>query len=167
MDNGVTSSGAPPHVLAQMRGIPEPQGPFYPQAPPAPQGFDAGTVWDGRYNLRPYVDASGEIPPPTQERIDRFQRDVARLLIELEQADRDAAAAQEKANTEEDAFSVEAAMKEVEEAIAEKDRVVGLMKDHVADLCKGNPTRKQLEKLPEYVFRAFNDYIGRLINPEA
>lgn len=129
-------------------------------------GFDAGTIWDGRYNLRPYADVIGEIPPPTQERMDRFQRNVAMLMLELEKAERDAAEAQDRASGS-DGFDYDKAVTEVDEAMAEKARIIGVMKDHVSELCNGKPTRKQLDKLPEYVFRAFNDYIGGLVNPEA
>lgn len=134
------------------------------------EGFDAGDVWVFPYNLNPYVKASGHVPPPTQARIDRFQRSMAKLVIDYQKAAREEEQAREKASEAEAAGTEEDAdltMEEVEAALEARAEALGKIKDAVADLCAGHPTRKQLEGLPEYVFMRFAEVIGRKVNPEA
>jgi hypothetical protein len=138
-----------------------------PSPSPAPDGFDASNVWVFPYTLEPYVKASGHIPPPSQERIDRFQVGVSKFWLEYERAAREAEKAQANVSTLEEEKPLEEALAEVDRAVEEKNVAVGKMKDAVADLCNGHPTRKQLDKLPEYVFMSFISVIGRKLNPEA
>lgn len=138
---------------------------------PEPEGFDAGTVWNFPYNLNPYVDAKGHIPPPPQELLDTFERDMGRLLAEYEKAARDAEDAERKAQEargeegSEDVFARQ--LSQMDQYLEEKATALGKMKDIVAKLCQGSPSREDLDALPEYVFRRFSDAIGRKINPEA
>ena len=135
---------------------------------PDPGGFDASDVWVFPYTLEPYVKASGHVPPPSQERIDRFQRDVAKFYIEYDRAAREAESAQATADADPgEAKPLEEALADVDRAVEEKNAAVGKMKDAVAHLCNGHPTRNQLEKLPEYVFMRFVEVLGRKVNPEA
>jgi hypothetical protein len=127
-----------------------------------PEGFDASDVWVFPYNLEPYVKAQGHVPAPTQERVDRFQRAMAKLMIEYQRAADEAEKAQAEAGEE----AASPSMEEVEKAIEERHEALGKVKDAVADLCQGHPTRKQLDKLPEYVFNRFTEVLGRKVNPE-
>lgn len=164
----------------------ETQGHYSPEPghPPGPRragGFDAGALWDGHYTLRPFVDAEGDIPHPTQARIDAFKRKGAEFAIEAERLARDAEAAQRKLDARrEDArakaeaegktytepFNATKQLKELEEAMSEERRLYDLMRDHVAEFCAGSPTREELGTLPDFKFREFVDWIGSLINPE-
>ena len=126
-------------------------------SPPEPEGFDAGDVWRFPYNLNPYVNAQGEIPPPSQERLNRFNRAMGKLMVDYQNAaaeaeKADAQARKEVAEKQERGEVIEpelVTMEIVEEAIAEKEKAISRVKDAVADLCNGKPTRKQLESLPE------------------
>lgn len=143
-----------------------------PTAPPEPEGFDAGTVWNFPYNLNPYVDATGYIPPPPQELLDSFTRDMGRLMAEYEKAARDAEDAQRKADEarqdqEEDSEEIlTRQLAELDQYLEEKRTAMGRMKNITAKLCQGSPSREELDGLPEYVFQRFADTIGRKINPE-
>ena len=155
--NGAQYLGAPQSAPVQQ---------VNPQ-PDVPDGFDAGDVWVFPYNLNPYVKAQGHVPPPTQARIDRFQRSMAKLMIDYQKAVQEAEEAQAKAEAQSEEGAVpELTMEEVDKALAERAEAVGRVKDAVADLCSGHPTRKQLEGLPEYVFMKFVFVLGRKVNPE-
>src|SRR5215218_8086992 len=98
--NGIRGTQAEAWANRQPLGIPEPQGPFYPtpqtqpspqpQASPVSDSFDAGDLWKVHYNLKPYVNAEGGVPPPSQVKIDKYQRTMSVLLIEADKADREA-----------------------------------------------------------------------------
>lgn len=167
----------PPLGLPQHRGngaVSAAPDPGVPMSASPSGGFDAGAVWDGHYTLRPYADAEGDIPVPTQERIDDFRRKMGKFVVDLQKAADEQAKARRKAEEEQakdptygENFDAERAMADLEQAIAEERRIYGEMRDHVAAFCKGKPTRKQLEKLPDVVFLKFADFVGGLINPEA
>ena len=137
---------------------------------PEPEGFDAGDVWTFPYNLNPYVDAKGHIPPPSQAMLDTFERDMGKLMVTYEQAARDAEAAEQDASEakekEGDQDFATRRMAEVDQYLEEKNQALGKMKKIVAGLCQGSPSPEELDALPEYVFRRFSDAIGRKINPE-
>jgi hypothetical protein len=158
---------------------PLPEGPFYPQ--PSRGGFDAGDLWNGHYVLRPFVEAEGDVPHPTQERIDTFRRKGAEFAVEAEKLAREADAAQrkldekrqkakEKAEAEGkeyvEPFNADKLLKDVEHAMSEERRLYDTMRDHVAEFCAGSPTRDELGALPDFKLRQFIDWIGSLINPE-
>lgn len=163
-------------IMANGAGYSAPQ-------PSATSGFDAGNLWDGHYVLRPYVDAEGDIPIPTQQRIDNFRRKMGVFALDLQKAADDAARAQRKAEAEArkaelaaiekgeevdtEPFDVEKAKADLEEAIAEERRIYDEMREHVATFCQGHPTKAQLNKLPDAVFLKFVDFVGGLINPNS
>ena len=61
-------------------------------------GFDAGAGWDSHYDLRAAgVEAVGDIPMPSQTKIDNFQRSMAKLFVDLDVAERKEREAREKA----------------------------------------------------------------------
>lgn len=168
--------------------VPQPQGPFYPSgvAQPSPSGFTAGAVWEreAQYNLSHYVKgngATGMIPHPTQERIDKFMEAGAMFEVEAMRLQHEAAEAQRNANAERhkamteaaqkgqeyvEPFDVEQAKKEAKAALKELHEMHDQMRDHLAEFCKGHPTRAALGKLPDPEFRRFNNWAGSLINPE-
>ena len=93
-ENGYT--GPSPQVLAAMRGedpyaaIPQPTGPYNPQPKQdLPDVFDAGTFWKVGYDFTAAgVDATGEVPMPSQAKIDRYERTTFLLQNELEKLER-------------------------------------------------------------------------------
>ncbi len=143
-------------------------------APAAPGGFNAGSLWDGDYDFTACgVNAVGTIPMPNQAKIERFQRDMARLFIELEVAEREerkARAVLDNAEGEpEDATngrSVDEMMEDVEKALTLKVEVFDKFRDALAKVCSNKPTRKQLEGVPEYILMPFIGHVGGLLNPE-
>lgn len=153
-----------------MRVAPSPSEPT--PIRPEPEGFDAQTIWVFPYDLNPYVDAKGHVPPPPQAMLDAFGREMGRLLLNYEQAAEDAYKAEQAANeTQQDGEEsgedrTARLMAEIDQAVEEKNDAMRKMKKLTADLCQGSPSFEELEALPEYVFRAFNDAIGRKINPE-
>lgn len=165
-------------LRARMNGEQSPFGTAasFPVSPlrPEPEGFDAGDVWVFPYNLNPYADAKGHVPPPTQARIDRFMRSMAKLVLEYDRASRQAEEAREKAEaatpdggaSEDPPPSIDEMLAEVDAAMEEKSAAVGKVKGAIADLCSGHPTRKQLDKLPEYALMRFASALGRKLNPE-
>lgn len=176
--NGNTASSANPV-------FPQPDGPYLPDSS-AQYGFRAGSLWEreAQYDLSHYVKgngATGVIPHPTQERIDKFMEAGAMFEVEAMRLRHEAEQAQAKANTERrkammdaaekgeeyvEPFDVEAAKKEVKEALAKLHDMHEQMRDHLAEFTKGHPTRAQLGKLPDPEFRRFNNWVGSLINPE-
>lgn len=166
--------------------FPQPDGPYLPDSS-AQYGFRAGSLWEkeAKYDLSHYVKgngATGMIPHPTQERIDKFMEAGAMFEVEAMRLQHDAAEAQRKARAERmkamqeaaakgeeyvEPFDVETAKKEAKEALDELHRMHDQMRDHLAEFCKGHPTRAALGKLPDPEFRRFNNWVGSLINPEA
>src|SRR5215218_1415221 len=196
--NGMRGAQAEAWANRQPLGIPEPQGPFYPTQASSPQpvsdSFDAGDLWKVHYNLRPYVNAEGDVPPPSQVKIDKYQRTMSVLLIEADKADREASkptltvsreleaarvklrqareegddAGLKKWHAEVDrlAEALQLTEEQVDKALADKAEIISKFKDAVAELCSNKPTRKQLEALPENVLKAFMNYLGRHLDPE-
>ena len=128
-------------------------------------GFDAGQGWDSHYDLRAAgVDAVGDIPMPSQPKIDNFQRTMAKLFIDLdvaEQQERDA-----RTEGEADTRSAEDRMAEVEAALKLKREVYNKFRDAAANVCSGSPSRKELGQLNEPTFLRFLGWLGGLLNPE-
>ena len=141
------------------------RGGFY-RPPASTGGFDAGQGWDSHYDLRAAgVDAVGEIPMPSQTKIDNFQRTMAKLFIDLDVAEKQEQAA--RSETEADTRSVEERMAEVDEALKLKRDVYNSFRDAVANVCSGSPSRKELGQLNEPTFLRFLNWLGGLLNPEA
>ncbi len=145
-------------------GIPQVQGPF--ASSPTPSGFDAGEGWDSHWSFRAAgVDAEGDIPMPSQAKIDNFQRTVAKLIIKLDEAEKKEREA--RAEGEGDKRTVEERMAEVEEAIKLKREVYNRFRDAAANVCSGSPSRKELGQLNEPTFIRFLNWLGGLLNPNA
>lgn len=207
----MTENGPPPHVLQAMQNpdpwgqIPQPQGPFAPQESPQAQAqgvpeppafFDAGDFWKVGYDFRKAgVDAHGEVPMPSQAKIDRYER--TRMLLDSElgklerevlrpfeamQEDYDKAEfyyRQAKGSGRHDeAHAHKAEMERLldeanlteemaDKALERKSQIISSYKDAVAALCSNKPTRKQLEGLPENIFMPFMSYLGRHLNPNS
>ena len=179
---GVPGQG--PNGNTAAAAFPPPEGPFYPDQQPS--GFTAGAVWEreARYDFTHYFkgnNATGTIPHPTQERIDKFMEAGAMFEVEAMRLQHEAAEAQRKANAERrkamqeavekgeeyvEPFDVEQAKKEAKEALAELHAMHDRMREHLAEFCKGHPTLTSLKKLPDPEFRQFNNFVGSLINPE-
>lgn len=156
-------------------GIPQPEGPYYPQpqqqqpqaTPEPPAFFDAGDLWKVGYRF-PAQGVEGSVPQPSQAKIDRYERERAKVLVRLEIVERRALEAQGRLNQvlDQNLEQYEAeAYQEVEKALEQKSKVISQFKDIVAELCSNKPTRKQLEKEPENVFFAFHNYLREHLNP--
>lgn len=186
---GVPGQGPNGTTGAASQGVPvfpQPEGPYFPSGGSQQRGFRAGSLWDqeAAYDLSRYVKgngATGSIPHPTQERIDKFMEIGAMFEVEAQRLKHEAAEKQRQLNAERrkkmmeaaekgeeyvEPFDVEEAKKEVKEALAELHRMHDEMRDHLAEFCKGHPTRAALGKLPDPEFRRFNNWVGNLINPE-
>jgi hypothetical protein len=179
---------------AAPQGIPQPEGPFYPTQ--EPDGFTAGSFWDASYNFKPVgIDAQGEIPIPSQAKIDNYNRktmlldfqrqrvarEVGRPFEQLLEQAQDAQRTLDKALQAGDDNAIAAWRSELrrlegeinltEEMLTEtqkqKDELLSSYKDAVANLCSNKPTRKQLEKLSEPDLYGFMNYLGRKLAPEA
>jgi len=140
--------------------VPQPDGPFYP-TPISSGGFDANDAWDSAYNLR-LKDGGGvgEIPVPSQTKIDNFQRTIAKLFIDLDEAAR-----KENEARSDDTRTAEERMTEVDEALKLKHEVMGKFCDALANVCSNQPTRKELGKLNEPQLFRFIEFVGGLLNP--
>jgi len=151
-------------------------------------------LWKVHYNLKPYVNAEGDVPPPTQVKIDKYQRTISVLLIDADKADREAnkptlaigreleaarmslqqarqggdndAAAEWQTEVDRLEEARELTEEQIDKALAAKAEIISKFKDAVAELCSNKPTRKQLEALPENVLKAFMNYLGRHLDPE-
>ena len=103
-----------------------------------------------------------------------FEVEALRLQHEAQQAQAKANAERRKAMQDAlqageeyiEPFDVEEAKKEVKQALKELHEMHDQMRDHLAEFCKGHPTRAALGKLPDPEFRRFNNWVGSLINPE-
>jgi len=161
--------------------IPQPAGPYYPQAAPK-KGFTAGSTWDGAWDFTNFGGGTGYTPMPTQERIATFRRRGSEFTVEGERLIHEAEKAEAKTRAERrkaaekaygegkeyiEPFSAKKSLKELEDAEAERNRLYDQMRDFVAEFCAGSPTREQLDALPDHEFRLFTNYLGEQINPEA
>lgn len=133
-------------------------------------GFTAGGGWDGYYNFKPGgVQAEGHTPMPSQAKIDRFQRAMAELFVELDVAEKQAAQAEIKDGVD----ALDGGGRTAEELMAEVDKAIALKKDiferfcdALADVCSNKPTKKQLQSLNEIDLKRYINHIGGLLNPE-
>ncbi len=155
--------------------VPLPAGPFAPDpapqyAPaPMPESFEAGDTWKGHWNFKPGgVDAEGYIPMPSQPKIDKFQRAMAKLFIDLEVAERAEREARAKAETKDtpDARTADEMMAEVNEALKLKAEVFDKFATALSDVCSKSPNKTQLKGLNEIDLKRFINHVGRLLNPE-
>jgi hypothetical protein len=144
-------------------------GATFPAATVPSGGFNVGNLWDGYYNFKAVggklKDVDGHIPIPTQPKIDRWQKAVGYLVVELEaatEAERKARQALAEADAEK---SVEELKAEVDKAVAEGNEVADKFRDALADVCSGNPTRAQLGHLPTPLLFQFVTHVGELLNP--
>lgn len=149
-----------------------PQGPFTPGASPEPDDFSGDSVWKFTYNFGKYSkgkEVRGEVPVPTQARIDAYERDLTMLRVELDHAARQEQAAiqQAEAAQQGQGQSIEEARATVERAFEFKRQVMDKMRDVLADFCAGHPTRKQFDLLPENALIAFNNAIQRKLSPNS
>ncbi len=151
-------------------GFPQAQGPFVSQAPP--EDFSGDDVWKFTYNFGKYAkgkDVKGEVPVPTQARIDKYERDFTKIQVELEVASRQEqrAIAQMEEAHQGQGPTLEEAMAAVERTLALKAKAVDGLRDCLADFCGGHPTRKQFDLLPENALIAFSNAIRRKLNPNS
>src|SRR5215204_1940177 len=128
--------------------VPQPEGPFLPQGGARqkeydPDVFDAGDFWKVGYNFRAAgikgPEGKGDVPHPTQARIDTFERAEATLAVEFEVARQQAVEAQKKLEAflqsdeaSEDSAIRDKLMAEMEKAFAEKEKTLKLMREQVA-----------------------------------
>jgi hypothetical protein len=172
MTEGYTTGYAPPNG-AQSQGFPGAQGPFVPTpVAPEPDDFSGDNVWKFTYNFGKYAkgrDVKGEVPTPSQARIDKYERDLTMLQVELEHAARQEQQAVQQAEAAQQGagLSIEEARETVERAFAFKQQVMDKMRDALADFCGGHPTRKQFDLLPENALIAFNNALRRKLNPNS
>lgn len=132
-------------------------------------GFNVGSRWDGYYNFNAIggklKGVEGNIPIPSQAKIDRWQKAVGYLGAELE----DAAARQAKARAElgkpDSELTLEERKAEVDEAAQMWHDVVEKFRDALADVCSGSPTRPQLGNLPQNWVLEFVSHVSELLNP--
>lgn len=135
-----------------------------------PDDFSGDDVWRFTYNFGKYAPASkpikGEVPTPTQPRIDSYERDLSRITVELEHAAGEETRALARLEASQgEGRSVEEAMAGVERAFALKSEVLEKLKDAMANFCGGHPTRKQFDLLPENALFAFNNAIRKKLSP--
>jgi hypothetical protein len=139
---------------------------FAPTPVPISGGFDAGEGWDSHYSFKAAgVDAEGDIPMPSQTKIDNFQRSMAKLFIDLDVAERQEREARAATEDERDTRPAEERMAEVEEALKLKREVYSKFRDAAANVCSGSPSRKELGQLNEPTFLRFLNWLGGLLNP--
>lgn len=167
MTEGYTTSYQPPNGTA----FPNAQGPFMSQAPP-PDDFSGDDVWKFTYNFGKYAkgkDITGEVSTPTQARIDKYERDLTLLRVELDYAARQEQEAIQQAEAAKQGGgpSLEEARQTVERAFEFKRQVMDKMRDALADFCGGHPTRKQFDLLPENALIAFNNAVQRKLSPNS
>lgn len=118
-------------------------------------GFDAATTSPLDFTFRPHLDVTGTIPDPTDAEVRAFNVRIERLRDEL----RTTVDAADSDKDDQDGDQIAKA----EEIAA---RVQEQMLDTVAELCKGTPTREQIDQLPSRVQTAFLEWlIGELRNP--
>ena len=164
------TEGYTTHVPPNGAAFPGAQGPFYPQAaPPEPEDFSGDSIWHFTYNFGKYAkgkEIKGEVPVPTQARIDAYERDITMLRVELDHAAR----AEQQAIAQAEAAqgqSLEEARANVERAFEFKRAVMDKMRDALAAFCGGHPTRKQFDLLPENALIAFNNAVQRKLSPNS
>lgn len=153
----------------QNGGFPQAQGPFYPT--PEPDDFSGDDVWKFTYNFGKYAkgkDVRGEVPIPTQARIDAYERDYTRVQVEMgyaAQQEERALRQADEAKAGEGGISLEEAMQYLDNAFKAKTESVDKLRDVLAAFCGGHPTRKQFDLLPENALVAFNNAIRRKLDP--
>jgi hypothetical protein len=169
MTEGYTQAAAPPN------GFPGAQGPFYGQPAPTPEpdDFSGDSVWTFTYNFGSYAkgkDIAGAVSIPSQARIDKYERDISMLRVELDhaaRAEQQAIAQAEAAQHTTGGPTLEEARAAVERAFDLKAEVMNKMRDALADFCAGHPTRKQFDLLPENALIAFNNAVQRKLAPNS
>lgn len=114
--------------------------------------FDAGKVVDALvWDFRPYVDAHGTTPEPTDKAVRHFLFETQRLADELPDSGDEDFLEKVKNMTEEDYDVI-------------SDRVV----QQVAEVTSGNPSRAQIEELPHRIQRMYIAWLRKeLTDPEA
>lgn len=130
----------------------------------SPGGFDSGAGWDSHWTFRDaqgQVTAEGDIPMPSQTKIDNFQRTIAKLFVDLDEAARK----ENEARDPEAERTAEQRMAEIDEALKLKHEVMGKFCDALANVCSDSPNRKQLKGLNEPQLFRFIEFVGGLLNP--
>lgn len=118
-------------------------------------GFDAATAVEPMdWNFEKFGAGSGVVPEPSTKDMKDFQKDFARIMRDataLEMPDEDAA------KLSEDEFN---ALQEQVDEIGERLDVA------IAKLCKDQPSREQVAKLPFRVKTAFSKWLMEQFRPE-
>lgn len=127
---------------------------------PRAQTFDAGAFGSLRYDFTAYGGATGIIPDPSDDLLEKFNTGYRDLLAEYG-LDTDTGEVDSR-----DPESVNAALERTEGvSFVEQQR---RMVDLIADLCQDSPSAEQIMRLP---FRVRQRYIvwlqNNLTNPEA
>lgn len=121
-------------------------------------GFNAETVVEKlEWSFKPFVDAAGVIPEPSDKLVDVFWAELGRITktTSRTEAVEKLGALDDAADDETDAELAEAA------EIGQKTAAV------FADLCQQCPTLEQIQGLPTRQKAAFYHWVcGQLVNPE-
>lgn len=119
-------------------------------------GFDAGAALEPlNWTLKPYVDAEGVLPEPSQDVLDRFRRTMrgitGQALDDEGEIDREKLDQMVKDAGSDEAFDAKLAQQ---------------MIDCYADVCQGSPSREQIVGLPATVRAAFYQWVNAsLLDP--
>ena len=122
-------------------------------------GFKATQVEGLDYDLRPYVDAHGTVPEPSDDLVEAFYYGLANVLKEALGEER-----LEGVNIR-NADELAPLMADLSREDYKATRVTLL--DLYANLCDGRPSRDELEALPYRVRQAFYGAVQEWLRPEA
>jgi hypothetical protein len=136
---------------------------------PSSGGFVVGEKWDNYYNFKAVggklKDVDGYIPIPTQPKIDKWQKAVGYLVVELDVATEAERKARAELGNQESEKTIEELKAEVDKAVDMGNEVADKFRDALADVCSGSPTRAQLGHLPTPQLFQFVTFVGELLNP--
>jgi hypothetical protein len=115
-------------------------------------GFEADKVVSALvWNFRPFVEADGTTPEPSDKAVRHFLFETQQITAELPNSDDEDFVEQIKNMREEDYDAI-------------SDRITDL----VAELCAGSPTRDQIDALPHRIQRQYVAWLRKeLTDPEA
>lgn len=121
--------------------------------------FDATKDVDPlEYDLNPFVDAKGTVPEPTDAQVARFYTDLSRQF-EL------ALGKERVAGVEmDDPMSVAELLQSL--TTEDQEALYTSLLDLHADVCSGQPSRAELEKLPFRIRRMFYGAVQGWLRPE-
>jgi hypothetical protein len=136
--------------------------------PASSGGFNVGNQWDGHYDFSAIKGCEkivGDIPIPSQPKLDRWQKAAGYLAAEIEIADEQERKARRELASEDSEKTLEELKAEVDKAIAYGNEVVEKFRDALADVTSANPTRAELKKIPDPWVLRFVTHVGELLNP--